>query len=244
LSAFAPFFPIASKLNYTRSTVHFLAILTKHPRIETLLKYAGSVNLTQDGHYLAFYEALKTFGVKFIKQNVTGNVINEESLKRQIKAAQSKKERMNLLFDEFLGDIILSTGKRAINRRQETLWELTKQLIKAFEITEGTQHLLFQNCDQLTSEGFDKLFCCYKDGITRLEKIFRQEILHLEAIDTKDRRAKGVITTKVTDLKSKISKIKKKNIHPSDELYAESSIQMKTIETIVSPSASSELKIK
>ncbi len=92
LSAFAPLFPVAGKLNYTRSTVHFLAILAKHPRIQTLLKYGSSVNLTRDGHYFAFDEALKTFGIKFIKQNITGNVINEENLKRQIKAAQSEKE--------------------------------------------------------------------------------------------------------------------------------------------------------
>ncbi|GES76543.1 hypothetical protein GLOIN_2v1482460 [Rhizophagus clarus] len=178
-----------------------------------------AVNLTRDEHYFAFDEALKTFGVKFIKQNVTRNVINEESLKRQIKAAQQKKERMNLLFDEFLGDIVLSAGTRAVNRRQEKLWELTKQLIDAFEMADGTQHLLFQNCDQLTSEGF-------------------------EAIDTKGRRAKGVITTKVTDLKSKTQKTKKKNIHPPDESYSESSMQVRTIEAIVSPPVSSELKSK
>ncbi|GBC00391.1 hypothetical protein RclHR1_03840013 [Rhizophagus clarus] len=75
----------------------------------------------QDGHYLAFDEALETFGVKFIKQNVTRNIINKESLKHQIKAVQSEKERMNLLFDEFLGDIVLSKGTRAVNRRHETL---------------------------------------------------------------------------------------------------------------------------
>jgi len=82
LSAFAPLFPVAGKMNYARSTVHFLAILTKYPYIQTLLNYAGSVNLTRDGHYFAFDEALETFGVKFIKQNVTGNVINEDNLKR------------------------------------------------------------------------------------------------------------------------------------------------------------------
>src|SRR5205823_5639936 len=97
---------------------------------------------------------------------------------------------------------------------------------------------------QLTPEGFGKLFHCYKDGVTRLEKIFRQEILHLEAIDTKGRRAKGVITTKVTDLKSKIPKTKKKNTHLSNESHAESSMQARTTETIVSPTTSSELKIK
>ncbi len=154
---------------------------------------------------------------------------------------------MNLLLDEFLGDIVLSTGTRAVNRRQETLWELTKQLIEAFEMVDGTQHSLFQTCDQLTSEGFDKLFRCYEIGVTRLDKIFRQEILHLEAINTKGRRAKDVITTKVIDLKSKTSKIQKKNTHPSNESYAESSTHstqasiLTAIKTSTSPPVSSEL---
>ena len=90
--------------------------MAKYPYILTLLKYAGSVNLTRDEHYFAFDEALETFGVKFIKQNITGNVISEENLKLQIKAAQSEKERMNLLLDEFLGDIVLSIGIQAVNR--------------------------------------------------------------------------------------------------------------------------------
>ena len=54
---------------------------------------------------------------------------------------------MNLLFDEFLGDIVLLAGTRAVNRRQEKLWKLVKQLINAFEMADETQHLLFQNCD-------------------------------------------------------------------------------------------------
>src|SRR5437764_6899521 len=82
------------------------------------------------------------------------------------------------------------------------------------------QQPLFQNCDQLTSEGFKKLFCCYENGIMRLDKIFRQEILHLEPIDTKGRRAKGIVTTKVTDLKSKAPP---KNTHPLNETHVGSS---------------------
>ncbi|RHZ88408.1 hypothetical protein Glove_23g145 [Diversispora epigaea] len=121
LSAFSPLFPIADKINYTRSTIHFLAIIAKNPKIQTLLKYASSVNLTQNGHYFAFDEALETFGVKFIKQNITGNVVDEKNLKRQIKAAQSEKEQMNLLLDEFLDDIVLSTTTRAIKERHEVL---------------------------------------------------------------------------------------------------------------------------
>jgi len=230
LSAFAPLFPIAGKLNYTRSTVHFLAIFAKHPQIQLLLKYASSVNLTRDGHYFAFDEALETFRVKFIKQNITGNVINEENLKQQIKSAQSEKERMNLLLDEFLGDIVLSTGTQAVNRRRKILWELTNQLIEAFEMVDTMQHPLFQNCNQLTSDGFKKLFCYYENGIMRLDKIFRQEILHLEPIDTKGRRVKGIVTTKVTDLKSKAPK---KNTHLLNEAHVGSSS--------TSPSVPSEL---
>ncbi|RHZ90049.1 hypothetical protein Glove_8g125 [Diversispora epigaea] len=185
LSAFSPLFPIAGKINYTRSTIHFLAIIDKNPKIQTLLKYASSVNLTQNGHYFAFDEALETFGVKFIKQNITGNVVNEKNLKRQIKAAQSEKEQMNLLLDEFLDDIVLSTTTRAIKGRHEVLWKLINQLFEAFEMENGTHHPLFQNCNRLTTEGFEKLYRCYQDGIVRLDKIFQQEILCLQAIDTK-----------------------------------------------------------
>jgi hypothetical protein len=214
LSAFAPLFPIAGKVNYTRSTVHFLAILAKNPKIQTLLKHASSVNLTQNGHYFSFDEALETFGVKYIKQNITGNVVDEKNLKRQIKAAQFEKERMNLLLDEFLDDIVLSTTTRAIKGRHEVLWKLTFQLLEVFEMENGAQHLLFKNCDQLTQEGFVKLYGCYQDGVARLDKIFKQEILCLEKIDTKGRRAKGIVVTKVTDLKEKSKKNSKKNANP------------------------------
>lgn len=44
----------------------------------------------QKGHYFAFDEALKTFSVKFIKQNINGNVIDEDKLKLQVKATQSE----------------------------------------------------------------------------------------------------------------------------------------------------------
>ncbi|RHZ43769.1 hypothetical protein Glove_856g18 [Diversispora epigaea] len=203
LSAFSPLFPIAGKINYTRSTIHFLAIIAKNPKIQTLLKYASSVNLTQNGHYFAFDEALETFGAKFIKQNITGNVVDEKNLKRQIKAAQSEKERMNLLLDEFLDDIVLLTTTRAIKERHEVLWKLINQLLEAFEMENGTYHPLFQNCNQLTTEGFEKLYRCYQDGTVRLDKIFQQEILCLQVIDTKGCR-----------LKRKIKKNIKKRTNP------------------------------
>ncbi|RHZ57019.1 hypothetical protein Glove_395g64 [Diversispora epigaea] len=211
LSAFSPLFLIAGKINYTRSTIHFLAIITKNPKIQTLLKYASSVNLTQNGHYFAFDETLETFRVKFIKQNITDNVVDEKNLKRQIKAAQSEKKQMNFLLDEFLDDIVLSTTTRAIK--------------EPFEMENGTHHPLFQNCNQLTTEGFEKLYRCYQDGIVRLDKIFQQEILCLQAIDTKGRSAKGIVVTKVADLKEKSKKNIKKHTNPFNNPSNESLIQ-------------------
>ncbi len=69
-------------MNYTHSTIYFLAILAKYSYIQTLLNYVRSVNLIRDEYYFAFDEALETFSVKFIKQNVTENIINEDNLKR------------------------------------------------------------------------------------------------------------------------------------------------------------------
>ena len=108
LAAFAPLFPSAGKMNYMKSTVNYLALIAKYPKLHTLLGFASSVNLTRDGHFYAFNEALETFGVKYIKENITGNIYNNENLKRQIKAAQAERERMNLLFGEFIGDIVVS----------------------------------------------------------------------------------------------------------------------------------------
>src|SRR5437868_1391362 len=87
LEAFAPLFPTAGKNNYMKSVIQYLSIIAKYPRLKTLLYYAGSVNLNRDGHFYAFDEALETFGMKFTKQNITGNIYNNETLKRQIKAS-------------------------------------------------------------------------------------------------------------------------------------------------------------
>jgi len=77
LTAFAPLFAAA----------HFLAQVVQ---LQKLLKMACSVNITHEGHYLAVDEALEIYSVKFIKQNITGNVVDDETLKTKIKAAQSE----------------------------------------------------------------------------------------------------------------------------------------------------------
>lgn len=81
------------------------------------------------------------------------------------------------------------------------MWKLIDSLINAFESPIPTNHLLFKNCKELTIPGYEKLFESYEQGKQRLIEIYKQEVLHSEPIDTKGRRAKGIVVTKVKDLK-------------------------------------------
>jgi hypothetical protein len=80
LIAFSPLFPAAGKNNYTTSIAHFLSILKKFPNLEKKLQYCASINLARRGYYPAFDEALEMRGVGYIKQNIIGNVVDQENL--------------------------------------------------------------------------------------------------------------------------------------------------------------------
>ncbi|RIA83017.1 hypothetical protein C1645_834441 [Glomus cerebriforme] len=97
LAAASPFFPSAGKSNYVVAIAQHFSTLTN------------------------FDEALEMFGVHFIKQNITGNVINETKLKASIKAAQSERDRIDLLLSKYLEDTSISQSERAIDSRREVL---------------------------------------------------------------------------------------------------------------------------
>ncbi|GES89919.1 hypothetical protein GLOIN_2v1482460 [Rhizophagus clarus] len=65
---------------------------------------------------------------------------------------------------EYLNDNSISHSERAVNSRQESLWELVNDLI----------------------EGLDRLIACYPNGLERIEGIYRQEVLKIESRNTKD----------------------------------------------------------
>jgi hypothetical protein len=71
-----------------------------------MLRIAPSVNLTNPGHIFAYDEALETFGVKFVKQNVTRIPTDTEELKLKIRATQLEKERMDMLNCDYIGDYV------------------------------------------------------------------------------------------------------------------------------------------
>src|SRR6266480_3489234 len=90
LSAAGPLYASAAKSNYTTAIAHFLSTIAAYPRLEEKLRYCAAFKIpNKDRHVcFGFDEALETFGVKFIKQNISGDVINEENLNNQIKASQ------------------------------------------------------------------------------------------------------------------------------------------------------------
>ncbi|RIB00931.1 hypothetical protein C2G38_2051275 [Gigaspora rosea] len=104
LMAFAPLFYITRKYRYAESVARFITELQNEPQLLQNLRTVSSINLTQEGHYFAFDEALETFGIKFLKENMTGCATNLENLELNIKAAQTEYDRLNLLISEFTND--------------------------------------------------------------------------------------------------------------------------------------------
>src|SRR5215204_4590658 len=109
LAAASPLFPSAGKSNYAVAIAQHLSTLIKYPKLDKILQYVGAFripknidekNKNQKPICFGFDEALETFGVHFIKQNIIGNVIDETKLKANIKAAQAERERIDLLLSE------------------------------------------------------------------------------------------------------------------------------------------------
>ena len=147
LSAAGPLYASAAKSNYTTAIAHFLATIATYSQLEEKLNHCSTFKIQQNIdsasesiHHVCFGfdEALETFGVRFIKGNVSGNMIDEKNLKNQIKASQSERERIDLLMSEYLDDNSISHSERAIESRQESMWELINDLV----ITVQTQNLI------------------------------------------------------------------------------------------------------
>ncbi|PKC17135.1 hypothetical protein RhiirA5_369304 [Rhizophagus irregularis] len=192
LAAFGGLFASAAKTRYASSVCHFIGILEKFPRLEDKLRYAASIRIDHNEkrkrHFFAYDEALETFGVKFIKQNISGNVINMESLKLQIKSAQTERDQIGILLSEYLNDPTASTGNHAINQRYDAMWKLVNILLQEFDKTNES----FLNNDmwknvyrtQLTVEGVTRLKNCFPDGVIRMRAIYYEDVLKTRSIQS------------------------------------------------------------
>jgi len=207
LSAAGPLYASAAKSNYTTAIAHFLSTIAAHPQLEEKLNHCSAFKIPHDNdsdlHHVCFGfdEALETFGVRFIKGNISGNIIDEKNLKNQIKASQSERERIDLLMSEYLNDNSISHSKRAVKSRQESLWELVNDLVEIFGMDNPLSHQLFQRYTptEIHQEGLDRLIACYPNGLERIKGIYRQEVLKTESRNTEGRRKIGVVRKKVKD---------------------------------------------
>jgi hypothetical protein len=176
-------------------------MLAQYPKLEEKLEYALSVKIDNDekwkGHYFTFDKALETFGVKFIKQNITGNVIDDNKLKLQVKAAQSERDRIGILLSEYLNDPCGSIGQRAVETRKTAMWKLVNELLSAFEHSDDYnryQNPLWSTTspDQITAASIRRLENCFPDGILRIEAIFLQDVISVQKSNKVGRRKLGI----------------------------------------------------
>ncbi|GBB97324.1 hypothetical protein RclHR1_29680003 [Rhizophagus clarus] len=240
LSAANPLFASTAKFNYTTAIAHFLSIITAYPKFEEKLRYCCSFKIPnknfKNAHptCFSFNEALETFGIKSIKQHVNKNVIDEKTLKDQIKNIQDERERIDFLMSEYLGDHAVSSSEQAIKSRKESLWKLIHDLVTIFGMKNPLSHPLFEKYPptEMHKEGLDRLIACYPDGLKRIKKVYLQEVLQTERKNTQGRRTAEVVRTKIKDYNQKKSREKKtraenKNLanptEPTQIVIAESS---------------------
>lgn len=220
LAAFSPLLSLARKSNYTQSVSHFFGILEQYPKLEEKLQVAESFKVSEDrfGHFMVFDEALKIFRVKFIKQNVTGNVIDQENFKRQVKASQSEYEWIELFLNEYLHNNTSTNHERSTNLRKDEMWSLVEKLLIAFDTKDfnhyNQTHDLFHTSylKEIHADGIRWLKKCYKQGLYCIHLIYAQEVLKKEKIDTTGRRVKEVLVTKYKDIEKPLRKRKNTNI--------------------------------
>nr|CAG8610521.1 1365_t:CDS:2 [Entrophospora candida] len=138
---------------------------------------AASIKTSEDraGHLFGFDEALETLGVKFIKGFINGNAIDEDNMKSQISAAQTKHERIGVLFSEYLNDTTTPHGTRAIKTHKETIWDLFNHLLDTLNVADNKA--LECNLWKITKPcalnpiGMQQLFDCYTNGHERMNFI-------------------------------------------------------------------------
>ncbi|RHZ53528.1 hypothetical protein Glove_441g111 [Diversispora epigaea] len=199
----ASLFASTGKNNYTTAIAHYFSALAKYPKLDQTLHEIGAFklpsdnNLTQDiSICFAFDEALETY----------------ETLKRNIKAVQSERERIDLLLNEYLEDTSISHSSRAINSRKEALWKFVDNLIIIFDMKNLLEHLIFQEkvSPKLNKEGLEKRIICYPNGLNYIQKIYLQEVLKIEKHNPTGRQAIEVKKIKIQEYKEKKKpKIKK-----------------------------------
>ncbi|CAG8834754.1 39738_t:CDS:1, partial [Gigaspora margarita] len=107
-------------------------------------------------------------------------------LKQRIMSIQDKRERMLLLYDEFVEDNIVNTRNCIVKQYTKTLWQLVDKLTFAFYNPDPVQHDLFKYAQEMKPDSYIRMFNFYRSGLTRL-----YNILHKDIYKTKEPVIKG-----------------------------------------------------
>ncbi|CAG8848456.1 28781_t:CDS:2, partial [Gigaspora margarita] len=63
-----------------------------------------------------------------------------------------ERERILLLYDEFVEDNIVNTRDRAVKKYTEAMWQLVDELTFAFYFPDPAQHDLFKHAQEMNNE--------------------------------------------------------------------------------------------
>ncbi|CAG8726595.1 11667_t:CDS:2, partial [Rhizophagus irregularis] len=208
-----------SSNNNTDNSSQEKNISSPTPKISKIPKNPQSLNEYQNAIPIELYNLFSEIVEKLLFNRCQmANVVAKSRKKEYIPKEVNQKKVQKI--STMLSSIILTMGftntsfwltrslatvskkDRAVNGRRELFWALVNSLLVAFESSNPTNHPLFQNCIELTDSGYTKLFSCYDKGKERLKQIYRQEVLRIDPINTKGRRAKEVVITKTKDIKN------------------------------------------
>ena len=75
---------------------------------------------------------------------------------------------------KYLDNHSISHSERAIESRQESLWELVNDLVEIFGMDNPLSHQLFQKytSTEMYKEGLSRLLACYPDGLERIKEVY------------------------------------------------------------------------
>jgi len=84
--------------------------------------------------------------------------MTSDELSLQISAVQSEKDRLELLFSEYIGDNVLVQKERNVKSHKEGMWNLIDDLTDAFSRSNPLTHELFSYSKEMKSEGLKGFF--------------------------------------------------------------------------------------
>src|SRR5689334_15116489 len=98
----------------------------------------------------------------FIKQNIGGKPMTADELKLQISAGQSERDRLTMLFSEYVGDTVHVSKEKHLKSYKDALQKLIRGLTTAFMSSDPSSHELFTDSIELKPEAYKRLFDCYE----------------------------------------------------------------------------------